>query len=76
MLAVGDGARRYAEVFTSLPHVELAGPADDHPSAAVLVELAGNRPSVPLAEITPKYLRGADVRIGWAERSDVVARHG
>jgi tRNA threonylcarbamoyladenosine biosynthesis protein TsaB len=76
VLAVGDGARRYAEVFTSLPHVELAGPADDHPSAAVLVELAANRPSVPLAEITPKYLRGADVRIGWAERSDVVARHG
>ncbi|HEY3810170.1 MAG TPA: tRNA (adenosine(37)-N6)-threonylcarbamoyltransferase complex dimerization subunit type 1 TsaB [Acidimicrobiales bacterium] len=76
VLAVGDGARRYAEVLTSLPHLELAGPADDHPSAAVLVELAADRPSVPLAEITPRYLRGADVRIGWAERGDVVARHG
>jgi tRNA threonylcarbamoyladenosine biosynthesis protein TsaB len=76
VLAVGDGARRYAEVFASLSHVELAGPADDHPSAAVLVDLAANRPSVPLAEITPRYLRGADVRIGWVERGDVVARHG
>ena len=53
-----------------------------HPSAAILVELAATRPSVPLAEITPRYLRGADVRIGWQERpvrpepTSAVARHG
>jgi tRNA threonylcarbamoyladenosine biosynthesis protein TsaB len=82
VLAVGDGARRYADVLGGLVGVELAGPADDHPSAAVLVELAATRPSVPLAEITPRYLRGADVRIGWQQRpevaevAEVAVRHG
>jgi tRNA threonylcarbamoyladenosine biosynthesis protein TsaB len=68
VLAVGDGARRYADVLGTLPNVELAGPADDHPSPLVLVEVAAVRPSVPLNEITPLYLRGADVRIGWERR--------
>jgi tRNA threonylcarbamoyladenosine biosynthesis protein TsaB len=68
VLVVGEGARRYADVFVGLSGCELAGPADDHPSAAVLVEMALHRPSVPLGEITPCYLRGADVRIGWPQR--------
>jgi tRNA threonylcarbamoyladenosine biosynthesis protein TsaB len=75
-LVVGDGARRYAEVVASLPGVELGGLADDHPSALALVELAATRPSVPLSEITPLYLRGADVRIGWQRRPQMVAPHG
>ena len=74
VLAVGDGARRYADVLGPSPNVELAGPADDHPSPAVLVEVAAARPSVPLNEITPLYLRGADVRIGWERRPVVPAR--
>jgi len=27
-------------------------------------------------EITPRYLRGADVRIGWQQRDDLAVRHG
>jgi tRNA threonylcarbamoyladenosine biosynthesis protein TsaB len=76
VLAVGDGARRFADVLSTVAGVELAGPEDDHPSAAVLLEVAATRPSVPLEEITPRYLRGADVRIGWQQRASVVAPHG
>jgi tRNA threonylcarbamoyladenosine biosynthesis protein TsaB len=75
VLAVGDGARRYADALAPLADVELAGAADDHPSAVVLLELAATRPSVPLDEITPLYLRGADVRIGWPQRPQVAAHH-
>jgi tRNA threonylcarbamoyladenosine biosynthesis protein TsaB len=75
VLAVGDGARRYADALAPLAGVELAGPADDHPSAVVLLELAATRPSVPLDEITPRYLRGADVRIGWPQRPPLAAHH-
>jgi tRNA threonylcarbamoyladenosine biosynthesis protein TsaB len=76
VLATGDGARRYADVLAPLAGVEVAGPADDHPSALALVELAATRPSVPLEEITPRYLRGADVRIGWPQRPELAAHHG
>jgi tRNA threonylcarbamoyladenosine biosynthesis protein TsaB len=68
VLAVGEGARRYADALSTLPNVELAGPADDHPGPTVLLELATLHPAVPLNEITPQYLRGADVRIGWERR--------
>jgi tRNA threonylcarbamoyladenosine biosynthesis protein TsaB len=68
MLAVGDGARRYSDVLAGVTGLEIAGPIFAHPSADVLIDLAATRPSVPLAEITPFYLRGADVRIGWQER--------
>jgi tRNA threonylcarbamoyladenosine biosynthesis protein TsaB len=85
VVVAGDGARRYADLLATVPSLELAGPASDHPSAADLAELARDRPSVPLAEITPLYLRGADVRIGWeqrdrperpSEREDRAAGHG
>jgi tRNA threonylcarbamoyladenosine biosynthesis protein TsaB len=75
VLAVGDGARRFADALAPLPGVELAEPADDHPSAIVLLEMAATRPSVPLDEITPRYLRGADVRIGWPQRPPVAVDH-
>jgi tRNA threonylcarbamoyladenosine biosynthesis protein TsaB len=68
LLVVGDGARRYSDGLRTLAGVEMGDPSDDHPNAVSLVELALTRPSVPLAEITPMYLRGADVRIGWVER--------
>ena len=73
MVAVGDGARRYADIFGGVAGVEIAGPMFAHPNADVLIELAAERPSVPLAEITPRYLRGADVRIGWNERPPALA---
>jgi tRNA threonylcarbamoyladenosine biosynthesis protein TsaB len=76
VLVTGDGARRYAEALSTLAGVELTGPEDDHPSAGVLVELAATRASVPLAEITPRYMRGADVRIGWPQRAGLVAGGG
>jgi tRNA threonylcarbamoyladenosine biosynthesis protein TsaB len=76
VLAVGEGARRYADALATLPRVELAGPADDHPSATVLNDLAATRPSVPLEEITPLYLRGAEVRIGWERRPELTERTG
>jgi tRNA threonylcarbamoyladenosine biosynthesis protein TsaB len=76
VLAVGDGARRYADVLGPLPNVDLAEAADDHPSPTVLVEVAALRPSVPLNEITPLYLRGADVRIGWERRPDPTGNIG
>jgi tRNA threonylcarbamoyladenosine biosynthesis protein TsaB len=73
ILAAGDGARRYVDTLAAVPGLELADPASDHPSAADLAELAKDRPSVPLAEIAPLYLRDADVRIRWDQR---VAQHG
>jgi tRNA threonylcarbamoyladenosine biosynthesis protein TsaB len=76
VVAVGDGARRYADVLGGVPGVEIAGPMFAHPNADVLIELAAERPSVPLAEVTPRYLRGADVRIGWNERPPALAAPG
>ena len=64
VLLTGDGARRY---FAEGPF-DLTPPEYDHPSASVLAELAPSRPSVAAEKVTPLYLRGADVRIGWEER--------
>ena len=64
VLLTGDGARRY---FAG-SRFEVAPPEFDHPSAAVLAELAPTRPALPAEKITPLYLRGADVRIGWETR--------
>ena len=63
LLVTGDGARRYlAEEFDVAPE------EFDHPSAAILVELAANRPALSPEKVTPQYMRGADVRIGWEQR--------
>lgn len=64
VVLVGDGARRYLDVWSS----PVAPPEFDHPSAAVLAVLAAGRPDLPPEKITPTYLRGADVRIGWEQR--------
>lgn len=68
-LLVGDGARRYASVFEGF---SIASEQFDHPSAEVLVEVAAVRPAVAPEKVTPTYLRGADVRIGWEQRDDRV----
>lgn len=60
----GDGARRY----WALGDFAVAPPEYDHPTAAALAELAMSRPALPAEKVTPTYLRGADVRIGWEER--------
>lgn len=64
LLLTGDGARRYLATGS----FEVAPPEYDHPSARVLAELAPSRPAQPATTVTPTYLRGADVRIGWAQR--------
>jgi tRNA threonylcarbamoyladenosine biosynthesis protein TsaB len=65
VLLTGDGARRYAPALSGFA---IAGEQFDHPSAEVLVELAAGRPAVAPEKVTPIYLRGADVRIGWEQR--------
>ena len=64
VLLTGDGARRY---YAGGP-LDVAPPEYDHPHASVLGELAASRPALPADKVTPTYLRGADVRIGWEER--------
>jgi tRNA threonylcarbamoyladenosine biosynthesis protein TsaB len=64
VLAVGDGAARYAPVFADVGGVELAGPGLFHPSAAALVELAHPRALredfVQPRDLMPLYVRRAD----------------
>ncbi|MDA8045481.1 MAG: tRNA (adenosine(37)-N6)-threonylcarbamoyltransferase complex dimerization subunit type 1 TsaB [Actinomycetota bacterium] len=67
LLLTGDGARRYFAGGT-LGNFEVAPRDFDHPSAAVLADLAPSRPALPPEQVTPTYLRGADVRIGWDQR--------
>jgi tRNA threonylcarbamoyladenosine biosynthesis protein TsaB len=74
VLAVGDGAVRYKEIFEAAGS-EVAGPGDMWPSPLAVAELGMERiagtPSVPGAAFeagalpAPLYLRQADVRIGW-----------
>lgn len=55
--AVGDGADRYDELYgASLER-------DRQPSAAVLVQLAAERPALPGREVEPLYLRNPDVQV-------------
>ena len=63
-LLTGDGARR----FFAGRGFDVAPEEFDHPSAAVLIELAQTRPALAPEKVQPLYLRGADVRIGWEER--------
>ncbi len=69
VVAVGDGARRYADVIAG-PNVEVAGPDEAYPDAAVGAEIAAVRlaagAATDSAGLHAFYLRPADVRIGWA----------
>jgi tRNA threonylcarbamoyladenosine biosynthesis protein TsaB len=72
LLVVGDGAHRYSEAFEGLAKVELADPANSHPSANSLVQLAHARAlredfEQPEA-IQPIYLRRPDAEINWTTR--------
>jgi tRNA threonylcarbamoyladenosine biosynthesis protein TsaB len=75
VLAVGDGARRYADVLTeavTAGRIEVGGPIDAHPDAEVLGEIAVARlvagRHTDADGLRPCYLRPADVRIGWDQR--------
>jgi tRNA threonylcarbamoyladenosine biosynthesis protein TsaB len=72
-LLVGDGARRYREVFAEVDRARLGGPDLAHPSAAVLVALAHPRAVreefVAPRELAPLYLRGPDVQKHWEQRA-------
>lgn len=74
-LAVGDGACRYEKLLSEVSHVELAGPAHSYPAASVLVELAHplalREEFVHPSELSPLYLRKADVRINWEHRGGI-----
>lgn len=73
-LLVGDGAVRYAEVFSEGSDVEIAGGDHQYPSARSLVQLAHpralreewRRPE----EIELRYLRKPDAEINWSMREE------
>ena len=72
MLLVGDGARRYAEVFAGLQKTDIAEQELAHPSAASLVQLAHARALreefVKPWELRPIYLRAPDADMNWKTR--------
>ncbi len=72
ILVVGDGARRHPEVVAG-DHIEVGPSSSDHPDAAAWAALAearfGAGAAVDAASVQAVYLRQADVRIGWSERS-------
>jgi tRNA threonylcarbamoyladenosine biosynthesis protein TsaB len=76
LLLVGDGARRYADVFADVAIIELAEAGHAHPNAGALVQLAHARALreefVPHWELQPAYLRLPDAEINWSTRDDPV----
>lgn len=72
VLLVGDGARRYADVFAGLQKTEIAEQGLAHPSAASLVQLAHARALreefVKPWELRPIYLRIPDADVNWNTR--------
>jgi tRNA threonylcarbamoyladenosine biosynthesis protein TsaB len=73
VLALGDGARRYAGVLGTVPGLRVAGPSLAAPPPAIVAAMAvghlaaGGVGTAP-AEVRPFYLREADARINWAQR--------
>jgi tRNA threonylcarbamoyladenosine biosynthesis protein TsaB len=74
-LLVGDGARRYAEMFEGLSKVELADQGLAYQSASSLVQLAHaqalREQFVPSWELQPLYLRKPDAEINWSTRDGI-----
>ena len=71
-LAVGDGARRYADELIDLIKVEIADAGLAYPSPSSLVQLAHARALreefVNAWDLQPVYLRKADAEINWVSR--------
>ena len=72
VLMVGDGARRYTDVFRDVVGAELVEPELAHPSARSLVELAHAQALreewVQPWDLAPLYLRRPDAEINWSAR--------
>lgn len=72
VLLVGDGARRYRDVFEGLDKVEHVDVGNLYPSAVSLVQLAHARALreefSPIDQIHPVYLRKPDAQINWQTR--------
>jgi tRNA threonylcarbamoyladenosine biosynthesis protein TsaB len=74
VLLVGDGAILYRDVLQDVgARVALASPAQAHPDAASLVELAVPRflreEHDQLFDVVPMYLRKSDAEIAWNDRA-------
>ena len=73
-LLVGDGARRYSEIFEALSRVRVADPEHAYPSAASLVQLAHaqalREEFVNPWELEPLYLRKPDAAAPWPTRPE------
>jgi tRNA threonylcarbamoyladenosine biosynthesis protein TsaB len=71
VLAVGDGALRYAGALAAVPGVETRTPGLSFPPPAALLDLAltrlaGGETPVDPALVVPRYLREADARSNFA----------
>ena len=77
-LLVGDGARRYADVFEALTRVRIADQEQAYPSASSLVQLAHaqalREEFVNPWEVEPLYLRKPDAAAPWPIRPERGAR--
>jgi tRNA threonylcarbamoyladenosine biosynthesis protein TsaB len=65
VVLVGDGATRYAPLFASMSHVEIAGAGFQYPTAESLVELAMTKdfttqPDVQIAYLRKPYVHSKD----------------
>jgi tRNA threonylcarbamoyladenosine biosynthesis protein TsaB len=71
-VAIGDGARRYADQLVDLIKVEIADAGLAYPSPSSLVQLAHARALredfVNPWDVSPVYLRKADAEINWVSR--------
>lgn len=73
VLALGDGARRYADLLAGVPGLRVAAPSVAGPDPAVVAAMAvehlgaGGTAAVP-GDVRPVYLREADARINWSRR--------
>jgi tRNA threonylcarbamoyladenosine biosynthesis protein TsaB len=71
VIAVGDGAQRYADVLRAVDGVSVVRPALSFPSPAALLDIAraqltaGVSPVEP-GSVVPLYMREADARINYA----------
>jgi tRNA threonylcarbamoyladenosine biosynthesis protein TsaB len=71
LLAVGDGADRYADHFAAVRGLRVARPTGPPPDALVALaaaRLAGGAHLDAPEAVQPVYLRDADARINWAQR--------
>jgi tRNA threonylcarbamoyladenosine biosynthesis protein TsaB len=74
LLAVGDGAARYADQLAEAGPIEVRSA---YPEAVHLAEMAAGADDSALVapgELRPLYLRQADVRIGWQQRAPQVSQ--